>query len=102
MPVQHLAALKGHAELVDLLLRSGANATARTALGRTPLHLAAMGGSAASAKLLLEHPGVEPDTVASARTGETALHMAALHGYGDVVAVLLKAGADVRRVGAGL
>ena len=48
-----MAALFGHTEIVDLLIRSGANVNAPTRDGNTPLHNAAFFGHAEAAELLL-------------------------------------------------
>ncbi|KAL2191560.1 ankyrin, partial [Thermothelomyces heterothallicus CBS 203.75] len=50
-----LAASKGHTEVVRALLERGADVTARTELGETPLWSAAHNGHAAAAELLLQH-----------------------------------------------
>jgi ankyrin repeat protein len=60
------------------------------ALGRTPLHLAAMGGHTEFVAMLLAR-GAGIDTQDS--LGNTALHYAMLHGHAETVAALLQAGA---------
>ena len=58
----HLAAREGHAETVELLLHHNADVAALADGGRTPLHTAAAGGSAAHAacaRLLLRY-GCDP------------------------------------------
>lgn len=88
----HFAALHGHYEVAQLLLRHEANANARDVKGSAPLHLAAWGGHTRLAQLMLT--GRTSTTRASANAtalnGETALHMAAQHGNTDVLTMLLK------------
>ncbi|MDF1504028.1 ankyrin repeat domain-containing protein [Roseisolibacter sp. H3M3-2] len=59
--------------------------------GRTPLHLAAMGGHAATVELLL-HNNADPDARDAA--GRTALALAEAAGHALVAALLREAGAS--------
>ena len=60
----HMAADKGHLEVVDLLLYYGAKVHAReTALNMTALHLAAHNGRAAVCRCLVNH-GADPQALA--------------------------------------
>src|SRR5262245_22357535 len=70
----HVASQRGKEEVVDLLLRSGADANVGPA-GVTPLHLAAGGGRVKAAELLLAK-GARPD--AKDLAGSTPLTQAAL------------------------
>lgn len=83
-----LAALKGHLELVRLLLDRGADVNKP---GWTPLHYAATGGGAELIELLLaRHAYID----AESPNQSTPLMMAAMYGGPDSVQVLLDAGAD--------
>jgi len=87
----HLAAIKGNAAIVGLLLGKGAppNAAFR---GSTPLLLAALSGDPASCRLLLD---AGASVTARATSGGTPLHAAVLSKNAEVVTLLLDKGADV-------
>lgn len=85
----HLAAWKGHAELVGRLLDDGARADAEDELRLTPLHWA---GDARVAQLLIERGA---DLRARDVHGWTPLHTAAMLGRAEVAGELLRAGANV-------
>ena len=89
----HWAVQADDAELTDLLLRSGANVSAATVAGATPLQLAAINGNAAILGRLIT-AGADPN-VSLTRSGDTALMMAARTGKADAVRVLLDHGAKV-------
>ena len=84
------AAREGHADIVRLLLDAGADVNATLFSGTTALMDAASGGYPDIVRLLLAQPDI--DVNAQDNNGGTAL-MAA--GEGDVVRLLLAAGADV-------
>ena len=63
--------------MAKLLVRAGADATARNRYGITPLYLAAVNGSADMIRMLLD-AGADPNGVAP--TGETALMTASRTG----------------------
>jgi uncharacterized protein len=88
----HWAANRDDSELVDLLVRAGANVKAANRYGVTPLWLACMNGNAGSVELLLK-AGADANTVSA--EGETVLMTAARTGKVDAVNVLLRYGADV-------
>lgn len=79
-------------DLTAVLLEHGADPMARDDQGRTPLHWAAIAGSADSARLLLEC-GARPQ-VRSGASGETPLHVAAYHDSVAVAEILLEHGVD--------
>jgi len=83
----------GHADVVSILLRRGADVNATTTdVGTTPLIVAAKAGDAATVKLLLaSHANVG----AKASRGRTALLEAEAAGHTEVVKLLLSRGAGV-------
>ena len=82
----HWAAIKGHTEVVALLLAKGADAKARDKLKFTPLH----GAANKEVALLLLAKKVDVNAVATG--GMTPLHMATSK---EVMALLLENGADI-------
>mmetsp|Transcript_42109 Transcript_42109/g.134590 ORF Transcript_42109/g.134590 Transcript_42109/m.134590 type:complete len:151 (-) Transcript_42109:1259-1711(-) len=85
------AARQGHMEVVRLLL--AANAGGRDQEGRTALVAATEGRQKAVVRELLAMKAVDVDARTDA--GATALQHAAIKGFDDIAALLLKAGADV-------
>ena len=57
----HLAALNGHHDIADILMRSGYSKDARTKVDKTPLHLAATEGHSSLVEILLR-TGAEVDS----------------------------------------
>ena len=93
-PLQ-VAAMKGHSEVVKLLLEAGADKEAAPAeqnRGKRALHLAAENGHWQNVQLLLE-AGADKD--ATDHCGMTALHFAAERGHSKVVELLVEANAAV-------
>jgi ankyrin repeat protein len=91
-----LAAQRGHADLIDLLLKAGASvkmAEAKLPEGQTLLMHAARTGSVASLKALLA--AGSSLNARETRTGTTAVIWAATSNRGDAVRVLAEAGADL-------
>jgi ankyrin repeat protein len=118
------AAFRGQAEIVDLLIRHGAEINALDSGGNSALHWAAFGGHADCARQLIAHSasidlrnhfGWTPLIQAAARNhtevvsqlissgvnldtcandGYTALHKAAELGYGEIAQLLLVQGAN--------
>ena len=90
----HSAALGGCYEIVELLLREGADVNAIQKVGGgTPLHLAALGGNFKVVELLIARGA---DVNAKNNEGSTPLHYAAEVGHNDTtVEILLKNGATV-------
>lgn len=87
----HWAAVKGDAELADMLVVAGGNVRARTRFGGyTPLHVAAERGNATVVAALLKG---DADVDATTNTGATALMLAAKAGDTTAITALLDAGA---------
>ena len=86
------AGIKGHKELVTLLLNKGANPNKADDKGRTPLHWSAVRGRKNIVHLLLDG-GSDPNI--GAKCGGTPLHWAAQFGYKYVVKLLIDKGAEV-------
>jgi ankyrin repeat protein len=90
----HIAATRGYAPVVWLLLEKGADPTQRDTTGCTPLHCAAAAGHASVCGLLLAS---QQGSIGLARVVDnemrTALHAAASGGYPATVQVLLDGGA---------
>ena len=83
----------GRADMVAILLRSGANPKHQDDLGWTPLHHAILQESANLAVItLLVESGA--DVNAQDHRLRTPLHRAAQYGYVDIVRYLLKVGAN--------
>jgi ankyrin repeat protein len=83
-----IAAIKGHTELVKLLIAKDADVNKT---GWTPLHYAASGAKTDVIEILLEHSAYID---AESPNGSTPLMMAAMYGNVDCVRMLLEAGAD--------
>ena len=87
----HVAACKGHANIVRLLQQAGADLAPRTKFGFTPLHWAAYRGQRECVMLLLLH-GAEIDIPYP--NNWSPLHWASAKGREDVVKFLLECGAE--------
>jgi ankyrin repeat protein/peroxiredoxin len=88
----HDAALKGHIDIMELLLSHGADVNSLNAQGATALHDAALAGQRAAADALLKH-GANINARDS-DSGATPLHQAASWGRRSVVELLLARHAD--------
>ena len=86
----HLATLKGHADIIRLLLQKGGEVNGLNIAMSTPLHLAASKGRAGAVRILMEN-GADPEL--RDRWGRTPLHLAAVNGKHDITRILLKLGA---------
>ena len=83
----------GHTELVETLLKRGADPNVQNFDGDTPLMIAVYEGYLEIARTILEH-GAKIDTKNMERI--TALHFAVFSGRADMVTMLIGAGADVQ------
>jgi cytohesin len=88
----HIAAYKGHVEIVKILLDRGADLNAKDNTGHAPLHWAAIEGHVDVVRVLLDR-GANPN--AKNNTGHTPLHNAAYFGHVEIVKILLDRGADL-------
>ena len=89
----HWAAIKGDAEMAQMLIYAGANVRATTRLGAyTPLYLAAKGGYSAVVAALLA-AGADAKAVTS--NGTTPLMIAAAAGDTRSITSLIENGADI-------
>ncbi|CAI7627825.1 unnamed protein product [Penicillium glandicola] len=89
----HVAARHGRAEICKILLKSGADLSARDGVCNTALHEAAASGSLETVRLLVENGA---DVHAMSKDGSTPLHSAATnHNAADVTEFLIKHGADI-------
>lgn len=87
----HWAIRADEGQIVEVLLRAGANATVQDRLGITPLYLAAMNGNGAVIRKLLDAGANANQTE---KTGETILMVAIRTGDADAVRALLDHGAN--------
>ncbi|MDH4063794.1 MAG: ankyrin repeat domain-containing protein [Acidobacteriota bacterium] len=89
----HQAAMRGDADMVDVLVYAGANVKATTRLGGyTPLHLASQRGHAVVIDRLVK-AGADPNQATA--TGTTPLMFAAASGHVDAVKQLVAHKADL-------
>lgn len=88
----HLAANRGFERVAQMLLDRGAKVNAIDQAGARPLDEAAWRGNTGMLRLLIQAGAGVKD--ANAKTGETALHLAASKGHYEAVEILLEAGAD--------
>lgn len=91
----HWAAQRNNPQLVDLLVRAGANAKATTRYNVPPLYLAALNGNAQVMERLL---AAGADANATVYDGQTMLMTAALSGRPEAVRLLLQRGARIDAV----
>ena len=91
LPIHDAARLGSGADIQRLLKADPKQRDARTALGSTPLHLAAMNPDTSAMKALLA-AGADPN--ARDNDGATPLHMAAYGSRTLNTQILLEAGAD--------
>ena len=87
----HIAAYRGHAGILSLLLEHGADLEGRGLFDQTPLHLASFSGKLEAARCLLDHGA---NINSRMEDGKTPLHWAVIRGHVQVVRFLLERGAD--------
>ncbi|PAA70813.1 hypothetical protein BOX15_Mlig012742g1 [Macrostomum lignano] len=88
----HLAAWRGHQNVVKLLIEFKANPNVRDSLGNTPALRAAWQGQTETLRYLLQH-GANPDL--QNQIGRSPLHVAAENGHLDCSKLLVRFGAHV-------
>jgi ankyrin repeat protein len=102
----HLAASRGRAEVVQMLLQHNADHGAHSNIqgkdGRTALHLAASQGHLEVVRILLQHSAAHcvlledgADVNRTKGDGSTPLHEAAMHGGLKVARLLVEHGANL-------
>uniref|UniRef100_A0A8C8E463 Ankyrin repeat and sterile alpha motif domain containing 1A n=1 Tax=Oryzias sinensis TaxID=183150 RepID=A0A8C8E463_9TELE len=86
----HHAALNGHSDVVEALLRNEALTNVADSKGCYPLHLAAWKGDERIVKLLIHKGPSHPRINEQNNDNETPLHCAAQYGHTQVVQLLLE------------
>ncbi|XP_052018895.1 ankyrin repeat and SAM domain-containing protein 1A isoform X5 [Apodemus sylvaticus] len=86
----HHAALNGHRDVVEVLLRNDALTNVADSKGCYPLHLAAWKGDAQIVRLLIHQGPSHTKVNEQNNDNETALHCAAQYGHTEVVKALLE------------
>ncbi|KAK4798541.1 hypothetical protein SAY86_030867 [Trapa natans] len=81
----HAASIKGHTEVVELLIRRGMDLECQDKEGHRPLHLAVEGGSVSTVQALID---LGADVNAATRSGATPLYTAKAMGYEDIARLL--------------
>jgi ankyrin len=89
----HWAVRVDDLDMADMLIRAGANVSAATREGVTPVELAAMNGNAAMLVKLIR-AGADPNAPLT-EYGDTALMMASRTGKTDAIMALVETGAQV-------
>ena len=87
----HHAAIGGHADIVEILLESGAGIDTIGSRGETALFLASSKGNSEVVRILAK-AGADPNKASA--DGKTPLHKAAIVGNAEVIDALLAAGAE--------
>ncbi len=90
-----LASQSGHADVMDALIKGGADPKAGDPAGTTPLMEAAASGHTDAVQVLLDH-GVDVNAKESVR-GSTALMFAAASNRAAVISLLAQHGADLKQ-----
>ncbi|XP_011348830.1 26S proteasome non-ATPase regulatory subunit 10-like, partial [Ooceraea biroi] len=93
----HYTVSNGWVNIVNILLKTGADVTQATNKNNTPLHIATSKGYKEIVEVLLQHVSRDKlDDFINAKTaasGSTSLHIAASNGYLEIVKSLMKYGA---------
>lgn len=93
----HIASSQGHADVVKLLCKVGANLNKSPASGATAVYMAALNGHTEVVRTLCTAKAV-PDTETSSKFGnKTPLFVAAKSGYLEIAKILCLARCDVHR-----
>lgn len=92
----HTAARHGHADILRALLQGGSDMALRDPFGRTPLFHACLKGQKVTTRLLLRQGGSCTDI--KDHYGQTALSIAARHGFTPLVTRLINSGADLTTI----
>ncbi|CAM9488206.1 unnamed protein product, partial [Hapterophycus canaliculatus] len=93
----HLAAARGHAQVVQVLVQHGTDISSCNGLKQTPIHAAASARSPAnSLRILLDAGG---DVNSRDNAGRTPLHYAASVGTPAAISILVEGGADLEARG---
>lgn len=89
----HFAIVKGILGMVHSLESKDVSLSIKNKYGSTPMHTACQNGQLVIARYLIKRLG--GDSVSeSNNNGDTALHLAAKCGFGNICSILLEAGAD--------
>jgi hypothetical protein len=88
----HVAARKGHVDILSLLLEHGADMDCKGVCGQNPLHRASRGGNLEAGKCLLDRGA---DINARDEDGWTSLYLAAFFGQVECARMLLERGARI-------
>ncbi|KFY26737.1 hypothetical protein V491_01191 [Pseudogymnoascus sp. VKM F-3775] len=87
MTALHFAARGGYGDIVELLLKRGADITSGNQAGESPFHVAAREGKLAAVRVLIGQKGV--NIRAKDNEGWVAAHRAAWNGHRDVLQLLM-------------
>lgn len=91
-----LAARQGHSSIIDLLIQKGADLMEVDNLKQTALHIAVLKGRKEAVQLLLRH---NPRLVLAENSdGKTALQIAAANGQTEIVDLLLQGSVDLPEI----
>ncbi|XP_050386275.1 protein VAPYRIN-like [Argentina anserina] len=85
----HAAAIKGHKEVVLMLVEFGLDLEARDGEGHAPLHLAVVGGNLETVEMLILNGA---NVNAKSKSGATPLYIATAMGYDDIIEFLISRG----------